>query len=172
MPKTNLPEDLAAFPRKQAIEISNSRFHHDVDRLIEAVEGVVGKATMSKPPQGTPIKKAAHLLDRYLPRILGAIIGLCVFGSAFSFNALIDQTFVSFGEVLVLTVTDGLPMAVAGAICGADWRAIGGATFGLLISGWIVIAIDPSAIALGFKIASMGAIPGAFVGRWWSSRKH
>src|ERR1700730_15844967 len=32
-----LPQDIAALSRRQAIEISDSRFHHDVDLLIEAL---------------------------------------------------------------------------------------------------------------------------------------
>ena len=34
-----LPQDLVALSRRQAIEISDSRFHHDVDVLVEALSG-------------------------------------------------------------------------------------------------------------------------------------
>ncbi len=42
MPKTDLPAPLENLVRRQAIEISDGRFHQDVDRLIDAVEEVVG----------------------------------------------------------------------------------------------------------------------------------
>lgn len=35
---SELPEELSALSRRQALEISDARFHHDVDRLIEALE--------------------------------------------------------------------------------------------------------------------------------------
>jgi hypothetical protein len=37
-----LPQDLVALSRRQAIEISDSRFHQDVDNLIEAIAGSPG----------------------------------------------------------------------------------------------------------------------------------
>ncbi len=37
-----LPQNLVALSRRQAIEISDSRFHHDVDLLIEALSGTPG----------------------------------------------------------------------------------------------------------------------------------
>ena len=48
MPKTDLPEPLARLARRQAIEISDMRFHHDVDRLIEAVEEALGRKSKTK----------------------------------------------------------------------------------------------------------------------------
>ncbi|HET9385682.1 MAG TPA: TIR domain-containing protein, partial [Gemmatimonadales bacterium] len=39
---TQLPQDLVALSRRQAIEISDSRFHHDVDLLIEALSDTPG----------------------------------------------------------------------------------------------------------------------------------
>ena len=36
--KEDMPEDLAALSRRNAIELSETRFHADVDRLIEAIE--------------------------------------------------------------------------------------------------------------------------------------
>ena len=39
---TQLPQDLVALSRRQAIEISDNRFHHDVDLLIEALSDTPG----------------------------------------------------------------------------------------------------------------------------------
>jgi hypothetical protein len=36
-PTANLPDDLALLARRHALEISNNRFHEDVNRLIEAI---------------------------------------------------------------------------------------------------------------------------------------
>ena len=44
-----LPQDLVALSRRQAIEISDGRFHHDVDLLIEALSGTPGLSP--QPPQ-------------------------------------------------------------------------------------------------------------------------
>jgi TIR domain len=46
----DLPQDIAALSRRQGIEISDSRFHQDVDRLIGALSG----APVDPPPQGHP----------------------------------------------------------------------------------------------------------------------
>jgi hypothetical protein len=48
-----LPQDLVALSRRQAIEISDSRFHHDVDLLIEALSDTPGlspRPTELRPP--------------------------------------------------------------------------------------------------------------------------
>ncbi|MEP6822790.1 MAG: TIR domain-containing protein [Chthoniobacterales bacterium] len=42
--KQDLPEALASLSRRNAIELSESRFHTDVDRLIEAIETSAGTA--------------------------------------------------------------------------------------------------------------------------------
>ena len=52
-----LPQDIVALSRRQAIEISDSRFHHDADLLIEALSGSPGSspqpATMPQPIRET-----------------------------------------------------------------------------------------------------------------------
>jgi hypothetical protein len=41
----DLPDDLAPLARRQSLEISDGRFHHDVDRLIQALSEVRGAAS-------------------------------------------------------------------------------------------------------------------------------
>ena len=49
MPEASeLPADLAALARRQALEISDARFHHDVDRLIEALEAGHGEGSSGR----------------------------------------------------------------------------------------------------------------------------
>jgi TIR domain/Sel1 repeat len=53
MPKLQqLPEALASLSRRNAIEISDTRFHHDVDRLIEALEKATLAPGAAEPPAG------------------------------------------------------------------------------------------------------------------------
>jgi len=51
----DLPHDFAQLARRQALEISDTRFHHDVDRLIEALEkaiaAVQGQSKITEEPQ-------------------------------------------------------------------------------------------------------------------------
>jgi TIR domain len=46
----SLPEPLQPFARRNAIEISDSRFHSDVDRLIEAIEKIFDPQRATVPP--------------------------------------------------------------------------------------------------------------------------
>jgi hypothetical protein len=51
MPSTQaLPAPLQPFARRNAIEISDSRFHSDVDRLIEAIEKIFNPQRATVPP--------------------------------------------------------------------------------------------------------------------------
>jgi hypothetical protein len=43
----DLPEDIAALSRRNALELSDSRWRYDVDRLIGAIESVFAKTTSS-----------------------------------------------------------------------------------------------------------------------------
>jgi len=53
MPKTaDLPEELKPLRKRNAIELSSSRFHTDVDRLIEAIERAMDEAEREKSPPG------------------------------------------------------------------------------------------------------------------------
>ncbi len=78
MPKTDLPEALQGLTRRHAIEISDGRFHQDVDRLIEAIEEVVGR---QEPP---PVPKPSGFWDFIKRRasILG--LGLALLVAAFA----------------------------------------------------------------------------------------
>ena len=51
----DLPQDLLALTRRQAIEISDTRFHQDVDRLIEALSGTPSAG----PKEARPTRVAA-----------------------------------------------------------------------------------------------------------------
>jgi hypothetical protein len=46
----SLPAPLQSFARRNAIEISDSRFHSDVDRLIEAIEKIFNPQRAAVPP--------------------------------------------------------------------------------------------------------------------------
>jgi hypothetical protein len=82
---TQLPQDLAALSRKQAIEISDSRFHHDVDHLIEALSddpGLAPRPKLLRQPLREPGRHGARTILRSR-WILGggpAIAGLVLFG--------------------------------------------------------------------------------------------
>jgi len=51
-----LPQDLVALSRRQALEISDSRFHHDVDKLIEAISEAPSLSPQAK-LLGQPLRK-------------------------------------------------------------------------------------------------------------------
>jgi hypothetical protein len=58
MPRAQqLPEALASLSRRNAIEISDTRFHHDVDRLIEALERQVSAAVPIAPRPGDSVQE-------------------------------------------------------------------------------------------------------------------
>jgi len=44
-PESELPDDLKPLARHQALELSDTRWDHDVDRLVEVVRGLVGMRT-------------------------------------------------------------------------------------------------------------------------------
>jgi hypothetical protein len=55
MPEPNeLPGDLSKITRRQAIEISDSRFHQDTDRLIEALSDALSARTLQERPRPAP----------------------------------------------------------------------------------------------------------------------
>jgi hypothetical protein len=73
-----LPQDLVALSRRQAIEISDSRFHHDVDVLVEALSGSPASSPQPAPtPQ--PVREAGgQVAGPALPRrwILGGALAI------------------------------------------------------------------------------------------------
>lgn len=80
--KQDLPHELAPLSRRNALEVSETRFHADVDRLIGAIEKPRGAAAL---PAATPQSEAARApLDRegrstnYLRPILFCLIALAL----------------------------------------------------------------------------------------------
>ena len=78
-----LPQDLVALSRRQAIEISDSRFHHDVDLLIEALSDAPGlspqPAQLRQPLRETGGQVAANPLPwRWILGGALAIAGLAL----------------------------------------------------------------------------------------------
>jgi formylglycine-generating enzyme required for sulfatase activity len=62
---TDLPDALRRLARRNALEISDTRFHHDVDRLIETLEKVLG-VTEPRPP--TPeVRRREEAIPARLP---------------------------------------------------------------------------------------------------------
>ena len=53
---SDLPEPLSPLSRRQALEISDTRWRYDVDRLIEAVEQVAGETASPAPPEPAPVE--------------------------------------------------------------------------------------------------------------------
>jgi TIR domain len=75
----DLPEDLQPLTRRQAIEISDTRFHQDVDRLIQALTDT--RAVRPAPLAPSPAPPAEHRPARDSNRwllIAGAIVILLV----------------------------------------------------------------------------------------------
>jgi hypothetical protein len=72
-----LPQDLVALSRKQAIEISDSRFHHDVDQLIKALADIPGRARPADVRQPPPAPDD-HVSRKALPLrvMLGGALAL------------------------------------------------------------------------------------------------
>jgi hypothetical protein len=80
-----LPQDIAALSRRQAIEISDSRFHHDVDLLIEALSDTPGlspqPAQLRQPLRETGGQVAGNPLPwRWILGGALAIAGLALVG--------------------------------------------------------------------------------------------
>ena len=75
----DLPEDLQGLTRRQAIEISDTRFHQDVDRLIQALTDT--PAVRPAPAAASPAPPAEHRPAKDSKRwllIAGAIVILLV----------------------------------------------------------------------------------------------
>ena len=80
MPEANdLPEDLQPLTRRQAIEISDTRFHQDVDRLIQALAdtNAVRPASVAPPPPRPAERRPVTGSTRWLV-IAGAVVILIV----------------------------------------------------------------------------------------------
>ena len=77
----NLPPDLAGLGRRQGIEISDTRFHQDVDRLIEALSG---GAPAPPTPRDRPVLEAPRTTPPTGPAalplrwVIGAAVALIV----------------------------------------------------------------------------------------------
>jgi hypothetical protein len=78
----DLPEDLWPLARRNAIELSDTRWETDVDRLIRAIEVICGDSPRTHPaaplpdqppePSHDPAGDAGHVLDPIQPAIAGA----------------------------------------------------------------------------------------------------
>ncbi len=80
-----LPQNLVALSRRQAIEISDSRFHHDVDQLIEALSGTPGLPPPPAQPRHHPLPEPGARVARTpwpLRSILGGAVGLAALALA------------------------------------------------------------------------------------------
>jgi hypothetical protein len=75
-----LPEPLRALARRNAIEISNTRFKSDVDRLVEAVSKVLGE---SNAPPTQKRSRSPRTMQYWL---LGGFIVVALFSSIAYFN--------------------------------------------------------------------------------------
>ena len=64
---TQLPQELVALSRRQAIEISDTRFHHDVDQLIAAVSDTPAGPPHSKSIPQVLRETAAPVVSKPLP---------------------------------------------------------------------------------------------------------
>jgi hypothetical protein len=76
--KQDLPEELAPLSRRNAIELSETRFHADVDRLIEAIEKpramANGEKTSARRPETS--SSAPSRLTAYI--LIAAVVALTV----------------------------------------------------------------------------------------------
>jgi len=66
MPKsTQLPEPLAPLARRNAIEVSDTRFHADVNRLVEAIEKTLAAAPAAPPvpPRSAPTEPTPETVN-------------------------------------------------------------------------------------------------------------
>jgi len=94
MPRTDeLPEDLQALTRRQALELRHDSWNADVKILIDAVEGIVGPAASrqepspqesSPPPAPTRTAKAGGLLTKVLAVAGGVLLVLLAIPTAFA----------------------------------------------------------------------------------------
>ena len=185
MPKANLPEELVKFTRRQAIEISNLRFHDDVTRLIRVVEEVIGKQeeeepqrrepAREKPEDAVPVPPEQHTPGYWQRPAVRTFWGALI-GASYASISVGIGSFAKVGlgapEVIVPEVVAGLlvMMAVCGGIAGVIIRSDGhgivelilGIAIGVLIS-W---AITYDLAGIVFLGVPLGAILGAVVGRF------
>ena len=74
----DLPPDLQALTRRQAIEISDTRFHQDVDRLIEALSDTASDHTNQLTSNGVSTDKVTGKSTPLRLWILGTIVVMLV----------------------------------------------------------------------------------------------
>ncbi len=83
MPKsTQLPESLVSLTRRQAIEITDQRFHTDTDKLIKALEKIVGAPVL---PKSEPPRKPEEPEKPGFPRFaaIAGVLGIGLVGIYF-----------------------------------------------------------------------------------------
>ena len=83
LPKsTQLPECLVPLTRRQAIEITDHRFHADADKLIKALEKIMGAPPpkQSEPPEKTKEAEKPGF-SSFLTHVIVGVIFLFVVGS-------------------------------------------------------------------------------------------
>ncbi len=89
----NLPDDLKALPRRQAHELTDSRWNYDTDRLIEAIEsiGIKGRSPAQQEAFKQKVKLGAAVLATFAVVSLG-LVQMYRFGSAFTETEKAPQT--------------------------------------------------------------------------------
>ena len=76
--KRDLPEALADFSRRQAIQIRDDRFHDDVDELVETVETALAEGGRADPPSETKGWGTLAMFGLLMIGLLGGALALFV----------------------------------------------------------------------------------------------
>jgi DNA polymerase len=67
-----LPEDLAALARRNAIEISHQRFNDDIQRLVDAIKKALPASPLIKPPDSAAASRSADALKAVRDDVVSA----------------------------------------------------------------------------------------------------
>lgn len=129
--QTDLPPELGKLTRRNALEISNTRFHEDVTRLIDELEENLGTSDISSQQGGQVDEQEVGL--RYNRRVALTIIGFVLMGWVFY-----EAWFIGLIRTDILAILAPVPYVVLGIDHlrnGRRWRGVMFLTaLGLLIS--------------------------------------
>ena len=155
-PRT-LPEELRALTRRNALELSDTRWRYDVQRLLEAVTGLLADTSAVRPRPAPPPPAAATGPHHVSPAALVVSSALVAAVAGLAGRAI--------AEMLRPDRPHGKPARIVDLVV---WRGLAWAVVGMAVALWLAVRLHPTeahgrAVVRGLFLGLLAGAAGAAI---------